>query len=45
MRAKRLAEEAKNKEENEANRRRADKELAAAKKIADEQEYARAIEY
>ena len=32
------------KEENEANRRRADKEMAAAKRIADEQEFTKAIE-
>ena len=32
------------KEENEANRRRADKEMAAAKRLADEQEFTKAIE-
>lgn len=32
------------KEENEAARRKADKELAAAKRLADEQEFTRAIE-
>lgn len=35
-REKRLAQEAKDRAENERNRARADKELAAAKRIADE---------
>ena len=40
-RAKRQAEEAANAIENEKNRARMDKELAAAKRIADEQEFTR----
>ena len=43
-REKRMKEEAENAAENERNRARMDKELAAAKRIADEQEFARAIE-
>ena len=43
-RAKRQKEEAANAAENERNRARMDKELAAAKRIADEQEFARSIE-
>ena len=42
-RAKRQAEEAQNARENEANRVRMEKELAAAKRIADEQEIERAF--
>ena len=43
-REKRMKEEAENAAENERNRARMDKELAAAKRIADEQEFTRAIE-
>lgn len=39
-----MAEEAANAAENERNRARADKELAAAKRIAEEQEMVRALE-
>ena len=43
-REKRMKEEAANARENEANRARMDKELAAAKRIADEQEVVKAME-
>ena len=43
-RAKRQKEEAANRAENERNRARMDKELAAAKRIADEQEMVKAME-
>jgi len=39
-----MAEDAKNARENEAARAKMDKELAAAKRIAEEQEFARNIE-
>lgn len=39
-----MKEEAENAAENERNRARMDKELAAAKRIADEQEFTRNIE-
>ena len=42
-REKRMKEDAANVAENERNRARMDKELAAAKRIADEQEFERAI--
>ena len=42
-REKRMKEDAANAAENERNRARMDKELAAAKRIADEQEFERAI--